>query len=149
MKTIPVLSTCIGDTGNSLVRAVRYFIMGRKTLQLIIVLLLGHAVAQLGEALRYKTEGRGFDSRLCHWNFSFTQSFRPHYGPGVDSASNINDYQEYFLRVKKRVRGRLLGLSAALQLLVSRLYPWPPLSSLIHLQRRLVPHRHERPQPAN
>jgi len=26
-------------------------------------------VAQLVEALRYKHEGRGFDSRWCHWNF--------------------------------------------------------------------------------
>jgi len=24
-----------------------------------------------------------------------TQSFQPHYGPGVDSASNRNEYQEY------------------------------------------------------
>jgi hypothetical protein len=31
--------------------------------------ILGHAVAQLVEALRYKPEGRGFDSRFCHWNF--------------------------------------------------------------------------------
>ena len=30
------------------------------------------AVAQLVEALRYKPEGRGFDSRWCHWNFSMT-----------------------------------------------------------------------------
>jgi hypothetical protein len=29
-------------------------------------------VAQLVEALRYKSEGRGFDSRWCHWNFSLT-----------------------------------------------------------------------------
>jgi hypothetical protein len=29
-----------------------------------------HAVAQFVEALRYKPEGRGFDSRWCHWNFS-------------------------------------------------------------------------------
>ena len=29
-------------------------------------------VAQLFEALRYKSEGRGFDSRWCHWNFSLT-----------------------------------------------------------------------------
>jgi len=36
-----------------------------------------HAVAQLVEALRYKPEGRGFDSRWYHWNFSLTQSFRP------------------------------------------------------------------------
>jgi hypothetical protein len=26
------------------------------------------AVAQLVQALRYKPEGRGFDSRWCHWN---------------------------------------------------------------------------------
>ena len=29
----------------------------------------GYVVAQLVEALRYKPEGRRFDSRLCHWNF--------------------------------------------------------------------------------
>ena len=28
------------------------------------------------------------------------KSFRSHYGPGVDSASNRNEYQEYFLLVK-------------------------------------------------
>jgi len=28
------------------------------------------------------------------------KSFRSHYGPGVDSVSNRNEYQEYFLRVK-------------------------------------------------
>ena len=28
-------------------------------------------------------------------------SFRSHYGPGVDSASNRNEYQEYFLGVKE------------------------------------------------
>jgi hypothetical protein len=32
----------------------------------------GYSVAQLVEALRYKPEGRGFDSRWCHWNFSLT-----------------------------------------------------------------------------
>ena len=32
----------------------------------------GTAVAQLVEALRYKSEGRGFDSQWCHWNFSLT-----------------------------------------------------------------------------
>jgi len=29
------------------------------------------------------------------------KSFRSHYGLGVDSASNRNEYQEYFLGVKK------------------------------------------------
>jgi len=28
------------------------------------------------------------------------KSFRSHYGPGVDSVSNRNKYQEYFLGVK-------------------------------------------------
>jgi len=28
------------------------------------------------------------------------KSFRSHYGPGVDSASNRNEYEEYFLGVK-------------------------------------------------
>ena len=32
--------------------------------------------------------------------FSLTLSFRPHYGPGVDSASNRNECQEYFLGIK-------------------------------------------------
>jgi len=30
---------------------------------------LGPPVAQLVEAIRYQPEGRGFDSRWCHWNF--------------------------------------------------------------------------------
>jgi hypothetical protein len=33
---------------------------------------MGHAVAQLVEALRYKPEDRGLDSRLFHWIFSLT-----------------------------------------------------------------------------
>jgi len=41
-----------------------------------------------------------------------TQSFRPHYGPGVDSALNRNEYQECFLEGKG---GRCIGLTT-----------WPP-----------------------
>ena len=37
-----------------------------------VYIYLGHAVAQLVEALRYMPEGREFDSRWCHWNFSLT-----------------------------------------------------------------------------
>ena len=32
--------------------------------------------------------------------FMDIKSFRTHYGPGFDSASNRNKYQEYFLGVK-------------------------------------------------
>ena len=52
------------------------------------------------KALRYKQAGRGFDSRWYHWNFLLTQSFRSQYGPGVDTASNRNEYQVYFQGVK-------------------------------------------------
>jgi hypothetical protein len=32
----------------------------------------GFAVVHLVEVLRYKPEGRGFDSRWCHWTSSLT-----------------------------------------------------------------------------
>jgi len=56
----------------------------------------GYAVAQLVDALRYKPEGRGFDARWCH------------YDRGVDSASNRNEYWEYFFGGKG---GLCLGLT--------------------------------------
>jgi len=33
----------------------------------------------------------------CQWIVIDIKSFRSHYGPGIDSASNRNEYQEYFL----------------------------------------------------
>ena len=83
----------------------------------------GHAVAQLVEALRYKPEGRGFDSRWCHCNFSSTQSFQPQYGPGVDSASNRNEYQEYILGGKG---GRCVGLTTLPPSCADCLEIWEP-----------------------
>ena len=50
--------------------------------------------------LRYEPEGRGFDSRWRHWNFSWHNTSGRTNGPGVDSASNRNEYQEYFLEIK-------------------------------------------------
>jgi len=46
----------------------------KKILALLLkpLVIMGYAVAQLVEALRYKPEGRGFDSRWCHWNISLT-----------------------------------------------------------------------------
>ena len=40
--------------------------------------------------------------------FIDTNSFRSHYGPGIDSASNRNEYQEYFLGGKGGRRVRLI-----------------------------------------
>ena len=60
------------------------------------VLVRGNAVAQMVEALCYKPKGRGFDSRWFLWNFSLAKSFRPHYGPAVDSAPNRNEVPGIF-----------------------------------------------------
>jgi hypothetical protein len=38
----------------------------------LCLLMCGGAAAQLVEALRYKPEGHGFDSRWRNWNFSLT-----------------------------------------------------------------------------
>jgi hypothetical protein len=51
--------------------------------------------------LPYKSEGRGFDPRCCHWIFSLTYSFWPHFGSGVDLAFSRNEYQEYCWGVKE------------------------------------------------
>jgi len=39
----------------------------------------------------------------CVNSFIDIKFFWSHYGPGVDSASNIQKYQEYFLGVKAAV----------------------------------------------
>jgi hypothetical protein len=59
-----------------------------------------YTMAHLVEAPRYKPESRGFDSQWGHCDFSLTEFFWPQYDPGVNSASNRNDYQEYLLGVK-------------------------------------------------
>jgi hypothetical protein len=54
----------------------------------------------LDEALRCNPEGRGFDSRWSHSNFSLTQNFLPHYRSEIASACIRNDNQEYLLGKK-------------------------------------------------
>ena len=48
------------------------------------------------KALRYRPAGRGFNSLWCHWKFPSSRTM----APGVDLASNRNEYQVYFLGVK-------------------------------------------------
>jgi hypothetical protein len=52
-----------------------------------------------------------------------TQSFRSHYGPGVDSVSNRNEYQDYFQGVKS---GRCVRLTTL-----------PPSWAIVTLSRNL------------
>ena len=50
--------------------------------------------------LCYKSEVAGSIPASVSGFFIDIKSFGSHYGPGVDSASNRNEYQEYFLGVK-------------------------------------------------
>jgi len=52
-----------------------------------------------------------------------TKSFRPHYGPVVDSASNRNEYREYFLRGRG---GRCVGLTTLPNSCANCLEIWEP-----------------------
>jgi hypothetical protein len=47
-------------------------------------------MAQLVEALRYKSKDQGFESQ-------WVRILLLHCGPGVDSASKRNEYQEYLM----------------------------------------------------
>ena len=64
---------------------------------IFICYFTGHAMVRLFEKQYHKQRGCCFDSRWCHWNFSLPLSFLTHNDPRVDSASNRNEYQEYFL----------------------------------------------------
>jgi len=48
------------------------------------------------KVLCYKSEGRWFDPSWFQSIFIDIKFFRSQYGPGVDSASNRNEYEEYF-----------------------------------------------------
>jgi hypothetical protein len=52
--------------------------------------------------------GRSRDRDPMRWIFSIHLSFQPYYGPGVDLASNRNEYQESSWMIKG---GRRVGLT--------------------------------------
>jgi hypothetical protein len=52
-------------------------------------------------------EWKLWSSSLCIFSHSLANSFQPHYGSGVDSASNKNEYQKSFWGVKGGRRVRL------------------------------------------
>jgi hypothetical protein len=41
--------------------------------------------------LYYKPEGLGFDPPIRSLGFYLTESFQPHYGTGIDTASKTNE----------------------------------------------------------
>jgi hypothetical protein len=96
---INISTTCFGSYGH---RQVRYSIGGKKKLHNIIWYSrnIGDRGSTVVKVLCYNSESRWFDPSYCQWIFIDINSFCSHYGPGVDSASNRNEYQEYFLGVK-------------------------------------------------
>ena len=77
-------------------------------ISLYLQYLAGDRGSTVVKVLCYKSEGRWFDPSLSEF-FIHIKSFRSHYGPGVDSASNRNEYQENFLGVKAAGALRRLG----------------------------------------
>jgi hypothetical protein len=61
--------------------------------------IVGDRGSTVVKVLRYKSEGRWLDPRRCHGIFYWHKYFLSQCGPGVDSASNRNEYQVYFLGV--------------------------------------------------
>ena len=63
----------------------------------IVHLLWGDCGSTVVKVLCHKSL---VQSQLVSLEYFMTKFFRSHYGRGVDSASNRNEYQEYFLGVK-------------------------------------------------
>ena len=74
-KHIMCTKSCVSSRGKSQALNYHFYSNARKGFFFNLVLIyvrLGHAVAPLLEALRYKPEGCGFNSRWCDWIFSLT-----------------------------------------------------------------------------
>ena len=63
-------------------------------------MIIGTAVAQWLKRCATNRKVAGSIPAGVSEFFIDIKSYRSHYGPGVDSASNRNDYREYFLVVK-------------------------------------------------
>jgi len=66
----------------------------------IYFLFLGTAIPQWLRCCATNRKVAGSITDSVSEFFIDIKSFRSHYGPGVDSASNRNEYQAYFLGVK-------------------------------------------------
>ena len=71
------------------------------TLLVVVVVVVGTAVAQWLRCCGTNRKVAGSISAGVSGFFIDMKSFRSHYGSGVDSVSNRNEYQECFLGVKE------------------------------------------------
>ena len=67
---------------------------------IIVYIVVGTAVAQWLRCCATNRKIAGSIPASINGFFIDIKSFRSHYGAGVDSASNRNEYQEHFLGVK-------------------------------------------------
>jgi hypothetical protein len=84
---------------------------------------MGHVLAQLGDALLYIPEGRGFDFRWCHYDFSLTilpAALRPW---GLTQPLTEMRTRNISLGVKG---GRCVGLTTLLPSCADCLEIWKP-----------------------
>ena len=90
------------ETHNSVILTRNELVMGRDRPKgcHTVSFVLHVAVAQWLRCCATNRKVAGSISAGVSGFFIDIKSFRSHYGPGVDSASNRNEYQEYFLGVK-------------------------------------------------
>ena len=69
-------------------------------LYIIIIIIMGTALSQWLRCCVTSRKVAGSIPAGVSGFFVDIKSFRSHSGPGVDSASNRNEYQKYFLGVK-------------------------------------------------
>jgi len=85
--------------------------LGREAIIIIIIILLRViAVAQWLRCCATNRKVAGSIPAGVSGFFIDIKFFRSHYGPGVDSASNINEYQEHFLGLNSGRCVRLTNL---------------------------------------
>ena len=73
---------------------------GKKKITPATFIFWGTAVAQWLRCCARNRKVAGSIAAGVSGFFIDIKSFRSHYGPGVDSACNRNEYQEHFLEVK-------------------------------------------------
>jgi hypothetical protein len=74
----------------------------------LLILRTGARGGAVGSGTALQTERSRVRFPMVPFEFFIDIFFRPHYGPGVDSPANRNEYQEYFLWGKG---GRCVGLT--------------------------------------
>ena len=86
-------------------------------------------MTQSVEVQRYKPEGRGFDSRLCQWNFSLSLSFDHTIALGSTQPQTGVSARNIFWVVWGGKGGRCVGLAALLTSCADCLEIWEPQPS--------------------